>query len=101
MEVFYRNHLRALTVKVKFSGTFPAVLAAVEKIECLANPGGHGNPSGGKKILNPPEAREMVPGESGKHDPLFPLVVPEEQVPEQPVGTAQPEKPAPQENLPK
>ncbi|NHM28142.1 type II secretion system protein M [Desulfofundulus sp. TPOSR] len=118
VEAFYRNHLRALPVKVKLSGTFPAVLAAVEKIERLANPGEvravkieaaekeevPGSVEADITLvlysLNPPETRERVPGESGKYDPFFPLVVPEEQVPEQPGGTAQPEGPIPQENLP-
>lgn len=116
VESFYENHLRALPIKVKLSGIFPAVFAAVEKIERMANPGEvrtvkieateKGEVPGIMEAditlvlysLNPPEMCERVPGDSGKYDPFFPLVVLEKQISEQPGGTVQPGEPAPQEN---
>lgn len=98
VEAFYNNHLRAVPVKVKFAGTFPAVLMAMEKIEYLANPGEiravkieavKGNE---RKVpgsvesditlvlysLNPPELWKKVFGTSGRYDPFWSLIISED-----------------------
>ncbi len=93
----FRNHLRAVPVKVKMRGTFPAVLNAVSHLERLVYPGEvrqfriTTNPESEVPgeveaeadlvlySLNPPEVKERAPGSFGRYDPFFPLVVPAEQ----------------------
>jgi Tfp pilus assembly protein PilO len=94
VENFYRGHLRAVPVKASFRGTFPGVLAAVAAVERLASPGEvrqfqvktvqQSEVPGTVEAeveavfysLNPPEVRGKVPGQSGRYDPFFPLVLP-------------------------
>ena len=91
----FRGHLRAVPVKVGMRGTYPQVLEAVARLERLANPGEvrqfrvsadpksevPGEVDAEVELvlysLNPPEAKERVPGKSGRYDPFFPLVLPE------------------------
>lgn len=93
----FRGHLRAVPVKVGMRGTYPAVLAAVSSLEQLANPGevrqfritsDQKSETPGEVeadvdlvlySLNPPEAKGKVPGNSGRYDPFFPLIVSKEQ----------------------
>lgn len=93
----FRNHLRAVPVKVRMRGTFPAVLSAVSFLEQLANPGEvrqfritvdsksevPGEVEAEVELalysLNPPEMKGRVPGAFGRYDPFFPLVMPKEQ----------------------
>lgn len=94
VEKFYRGHLKAVPVKVSLRGTFPGVLAAVSAVERLASPGEvrqiqvkalpqndvpgvvEADAEAVFYSLDPPETRGKVPGESGRYDPFFPLVLP-------------------------
>lgn len=105
VEKFYRGHLKAVPVKVSLRGTFPGVLAAVSAVERLASPGEvrqiqvkalpqndvpgvvEADAEAVFYSLDPPETRGKVPGESGRYDPFFPLVLPAQPAqPEQPVS---------------
>lgn len=98
VERFYHGHLRAVPVKVKFQGQFPAVLAALKNCEKLANPGEirsvkisaeekEGAPPGTVTAetvlvlysLNLPEWHQPVQGvPAGREDSFQPLVWPQE-----------------------
>ncbi|QSZ28035.1 type 4a pilus biogenesis protein PilO [Aceticella autotrophica] len=96
---FYRGHLIAVPVKISFKGTFPGVLSAVADIEKLASPGevrqfNISVPQNSQQTdavgtvdakleavfysLNPPEMFGKVNGSSGRYDPFFPLIIPEQ-----------------------
>jgi Tfp pilus assembly protein PilO len=96
---FYRGHLIAVPVKISFKGTFPGVLSAVADIEKLVSPGevrqfNISAPQNSQQTdvvgtvdakleavfysLNPPEMFGKVNGSSGRYDPFFPLIIPEQ-----------------------
>ncbi|MDI6604232.1 MAG: type 4a pilus biogenesis protein PilO [Thermoanaerobacteraceae bacterium] len=96
---FYKGHLIAVPVKISFKGTFPGVLSAVADIEKLVSPGevrqfNISVPQNSQQTdavgtvdakleavfysLNPPEMFGKVNGSSGRYDPFFPLIIPEQ-----------------------
>ncbi|MCL6478535.1 MAG: type 4a pilus biogenesis protein PilO [Peptococcaceae bacterium] len=93
-EAVYKNHLRAVPVKMKISGPFPAILKTMKAIESSGNPSefrdikidGVANEQAAGNVtaelttvlysLNPPGTVEYVTAPSGSYDPFWALKTP-------------------------